>query len=71
MLGARRPRRPAAHGLPPDLTEPEGLFAAREFVIRDEDTIYITEAPLGTWTRVLAIATAAAALVTTADRLGG
>ena len=29
-----------------DLTRPEGLFSAREFVIRDEDTLYITEAPL-------------------------
>ena len=54
-----------------NLTEPEGVFAAREFTIRDEDTIYIAETPLGNWTRVLAIATAAAALVTTADRLGG
>ena len=39
-----------------DLTRPEGLFSAREFVIRDEDTIYITEAPLGSWSRVLALA---------------
>jgi polysaccharide export outer membrane protein len=39
-----------------DLTRPEGLFAAREFVVRDEDTIYVTEAPLAAWSRVLAIA---------------
>lgn len=39
-----------------DLTKPEGLFAAREFTIRDEDTIYVTEAPLAAWSRVLAIA---------------
>jgi polysaccharide export outer membrane protein len=45
-----------------NLTEPEGVFAAREFIIRDEDTIYIAETPLGNWTRVLAIATAAVAL---------
>ena len=38
-----------------DLTQPEGLFSAREFVIRDEDTIYITEAPLASWSRVLAV----------------
>ena len=38
------------------------MFAARDFVIRDEDTIYIAETPLGNWTRVLAIATAAVAL---------
>ena len=54
-----------------NLTEPEGVFAAREFTVRDEDTIYIAETPLGNWTRVLAIATAGAALVTTADRIGG
>ena len=53
-----------------NLTEPEGVFAAREFTIRDEDTIYIAETPLGSWTRVLAIATTAAAHVTAADRLG-
>ena len=40
-----------------DLTRPEGLFSAREFVIRDEDTIYITEAPFASWSRVLAVAT--------------
>ena len=45
-----------------DLTRPEGLFSAREFVIRDEDTIYITEAPFASWTRVLAVATAAVSL---------
>ena len=40
-----------------DLTRPEGLFSAREFVIRDEDTLYITEAPFASWSRVLAVAT--------------
>jgi polysaccharide export outer membrane protein len=28
-----------------DLTEPNGLFMARDFVIRDADTVYVTEAP--------------------------
>ncbi|MEY8841710.1 polysaccharide export protein, partial [Cribrihabitans sp. XS_ASV171] len=28
-----------------NLTEPNGLFVARDFVIRDEDTVYVTEAP--------------------------
>jgi polysaccharide export outer membrane protein len=40
-----------------DLTRPEGLFSAREFIIRDEDTIYITEAPFAAWSRVLTVAT--------------
>lgn len=39
-----------------DLTEPTGLFSAREFIVRDEDTLYVTEAPLAAWTRVLSIA---------------
>jgi polysaccharide export outer membrane protein len=39
-----------------DLTRPDGLFAAREFIVRDEDTIYVTEAPLAAWSRVLSIA---------------
>ena len=39
-----------------DLTNPEGLFAARDFVIRDGDTVYVTEAPFAAWSRVLALA---------------
>jgi polysaccharide export outer membrane protein len=52
-----------------DLTRAEGLFSAREFVIRDEDTIFVTEAPLGQWTRILALATAAAVLIRTGDAI--
>lgn len=39
-----------------DLTQPTGLFSAREFIVRDEDTVYVTEAPLAAWSRVLSIA---------------
>ncbi len=39
-----------------DLTAPTGLFSAREFIVRDEDTVYVTEAPLAAWSRVLLIA---------------
>ena len=28
-----------------DLTKPNGMFMARDFAIRDEDTVYVTEAP--------------------------
>lgn len=45
-----------------NLTEPAGLFSAREFVIRDEDTLYITEAPFASWSRVLSVATTSVAL---------
>jgi hypothetical protein len=27
-----------------DLTEPDGMFNARDFAIRDGDTVYVTEA---------------------------
>jgi polysaccharide biosynthesis/export protein len=50
-----------------DLSKAEGLFAARDFIIRDEDTLYVTEAPLGSWTRIIAAVTAAAALTRTVD----
>lgn len=50
-----------------NLKSAEGLFAARDFVIRDEDTVYITEAPLASWTRVLAVATAMVALARTVE----
>lgn len=50
-----------------DLTSAEGVFSARDFMIRDEDTIYITEAPLATWGRVLIVAGAAAALARSVD----
>lgn len=36
-----------------DLTEPTGMFIARDFNIRDGDTIYITEAPFVGWQKVL------------------
>ncbi len=32
-----------------DLTEPSGMFNARDFDIRDEDTVYVTEAPFVSW----------------------
>lgn len=36
-----------------DLTEPNGMFVARDFVIRDGDTIYVTEAPLAQWNKAV------------------
>lgn len=37
-----------------DLTKPNGMFMARDFVIRDSDTVYVTEAPYVQWTKTLA-----------------
>ena len=38
-----------------NLTQPHGLFIARDFVIRDGDTIYVTEAPYAQWTKTLSL----------------
>jgi polysaccharide export outer membrane protein len=40
-----------------DLTEPNGLFLARDFVVRDGDTVYVTEAPFVQWTKTLSAIT--------------
>ena len=36
-----------------DLTKPGGLFLAREFIMRDGDTLYVTSAPFTRWMKVL------------------
>nr|WP_090059016.1 polysaccharide biosynthesis/export family protein [Celeribacter neptunius] len=36
-----------------DLTQPNGLFLARDFLIRDGDTLYVTEAPFVQWQKTL------------------
>ncbi|SFC55506.1 polysaccharide biosynthesis/export family protein [Tropicimonas isoalkanivorans] len=40
-----------------DLTEPNGLFEARDFSIRDGDTLYVTEAPFVQWRKTLSAIT--------------
>lgn len=40
-----------------NLTEPNGMFMARDFVIRDGDTLYVTEAPFTQWTKILTAVT--------------
>ena len=40
-----------------NLTEPNGVFLARDFVIRDKDTLYVTEAPFVQWQKVLSAIT--------------
>ncbi len=40
-----------------NLTEPNGLFLARDFVIRDQDTLYVTEAPYAQWTKTISLLT--------------
>ena len=43
-----------------DLTAPNGMFMARDFVIRDGDTIYVTEAPFTQWSKVISAITGTA-----------
>ncbi|MDI3335370.1 polysaccharide biosynthesis/export family protein [Defluviimonas aestuarii] len=43
-----------------DLTEPSGLFNARDFMIRDGDTVYVTEAPYTRWQKLLSALTGTA-----------
>ena len=40
-----------------DLTQPNGMFMARDFAIRDEDTVYVTEAPFTQFSRVISAIT--------------
>jgi polysaccharide export outer membrane protein len=44
-----------------NLTEPDGLFNARDFLIHDGDTIYVTEAPYVSWQKSLSVVTGATA----------
>ena len=54
-----------------DFTEPNGLFEARDFQIRDGDTLYVTEAPFVQWQKALSAITgttgAAANIANTAN----
>lgn len=36
-----------------DLTRPEGMFLARDFAMRDGDTLYVTTAPYVRWMKIL------------------
>jgi polysaccharide export outer membrane protein len=40
-----------------DLTRPNGMFMARDFAIRDGDTVYVTEAPFVQFNKAIAAAT--------------
>ncbi|MDO6725697.1 MAG: polysaccharide biosynthesis/export family protein [Cognatishimia sp.] len=54
-----------------DLTEPNGMFQARDFVIRDEDTLYVTEAPFTTWDKTISSITGSATSVSSLTTLAG
>lgn len=52
-----------------NLTEPNGLFHARDFVIRDGDTLYVTEAPLSQWNKTVSSLIGGLTPLTTIDAL--
>lgn len=43
-----------------DLTRPTGMFEARDFLIRDGDTVYVTEAPFVQWSKTIGAITGTA-----------
>ncbi|MFV2053114.1 polysaccharide biosynthesis/export family protein [Aliiroseovarius sp. YM-037] len=52
-----------------DLTEPTGMFMARDFGIRDGDTIYVTEAPFVRWNKTISALTGSLNSVDTLNNL--
>ena len=53
-----------------DLTRPNGLFLARDFIIRDGDTVYVTEAPYVQWQKTLSAVTGSAATADSLSNIG-
>lgn len=54
-----------------DLTKPMGMFHARDFVIRDSDTVYVTEAPYVQWQKTLGALTGTTTAADSISSLGG
>lgn len=53
-----------------DLTQPNGMFLARDFSVRDGDTLYVTEAPFTQWDKTISALTGSLATVDTISTLG-
>ena len=53
-----------------DLTEPNGMFMARDFAIRDSDTVYVTEAPFSQFNKTISAVFGTLSSVNTAASLG-
>ena len=54
-----------------DLTQPNGMFHARDFVIRDGDTLYVTEAPYTQFNKAIAAFTGTLGAVGTIESTAG
>lgn len=53
-----------------DLTRPNGMFIARDFAIRDADTVYVTEAPFSQWAKVISALTGTLGVVGSVSSAG-
>ncbi|MBN2629459.1 MAG: polysaccharide biosynthesis/export family protein [Rhodobacteraceae bacterium] len=53
-----------------DLTQPTGMFEARDFIVRDGDTVYVTEAPFVQWQKTLSAITGTAGAATGLSNIG-
>lgn len=54
-----------------NLTEPTGIFEARDFLIRDGDTVYVTEAPFVQWQKTLGAITGTASAANSLSNASG
>ena len=53
-----------------DLTQPTGMFEARDFIVRDGDTVYVTEAPYVQWQKTLGAITGTAGAADSLSTIG-
>lgn len=54
-----------------DLTKPNGLFMARDFSVRDGDTLYVTEAPFTQWDKTISSLTGSLTTASSLSALAG
>ena len=50
-----------------DLSRPNGIFIARDFMVGDNDTIYVTEAPFTQWSKTIAALTGSLTAIKTVN----
>ena len=50
-----------------NLTRPNGMFTARDFSVRDQDTLYVTESPFAQWSKVISALTGSLGVVANVD----
>lgn len=53
-----------------DLTQPTGMFEARDFLVRDGDTVYVTEAPYVQWQKTIGAVTGTAGAANQLGKVG-